>query len=599
MKNALLLISLILTGCASAPEKKILKDKDFLLWQKDLTERISREPEDLGLLAELAEISLINEDFDTALKTVRTLQAKSPENIKPLRLQEIEILRYAWRLDESLKKLDAYVEAYPHDAASVNLSKRRPVIEKSKALPAPLAVSPYAKNPYPGFSYAEFMQAPDIVYLDGPEKETFAQTKTLEPIDQELWLTAIKESPQISWDVGDDAEILHFPAYPATTTKPAETPGFVQNKAGNVTLQHADMQREGLDFLKKRGCSLPGFSPWLDFFVVSCKNADHRDLVLFTRAGAEWKESPIGSGINTIFDEVQPRISADGRYLFFASDGHPGYGAFDYFYAPISYGKDGMHIGAAVNFGPQVNTFHNEVYPLQISPATGGVVFSAEGKGGLIGKTTSGALPKVQETFSCRFIAYGDNGAVAQQVTLRPVKGDIRPALTLVTGEKADWIRLIAGAEYRVAFRTTAGTALEFLVKAPPNKEANFSIERFSIFSAPSAIRLTYDDDVTKVTTEIRPEIEKAARRLKENPNLHALIEGHADNIGGAGYNQGLSEKRAEAAKKQLIQLGIPPRRITTRGWGQDRPLNANSTKEERTANRRIEILLVPELRAQ
>ncbi len=595
MRNTLLIACALAFGCASLPEKKILKEKDYLLWQKDLTERISREGDDLGLLADLAEIALINEDFDTALKSVRTLQTKSVGEIKPLLLQEIEILRYAWRLDEALKKLDAYVAAYPRDATSALLNKRRPVIEKSKALPAPLKTSPYAKNPYPGFTYAEFMQAPNVVYLDGPEKEIFAQAKTLEPIDQELWLKTIKESPQISWDMGDDAEIHHFPAYPPGATKPVETPGFSQNKAGNVTLRHADGRREDLDFLQKRGCSLPGFSPWLDFFVVSCKNGDHRDLVLFMRTGAEWKENPMGSDINTPFDEVQPRISADGRYLFFASDGHPGYGAFDYFYATISYAQGAIRFGAAVNFGPQVNTFHNEVYPLQISSATGGIVFSAEGKSGLIGKTMAGGLPHVQETFSCRFIAYGDNGAIAQQVTLRPVKGDIRPAITLATGEKADWIRLIAGAEYRVAFRTTAGIALEFKVQAPPAKEANFNMERFSVLAAPSAIRLTYDDDVTKVTTEIRPEIEKAARRLKEDPNLHALIEGHADNIGGAGYNQGLSEKRAEAAKKQFIQLGIPSRRITTRGWGQDRPLNANATKEERTANRRIEILLVPE----
>ncbi|MBX3723507.1 MAG: OmpA family protein [Turneriella sp.] len=589
-----LLLCLFALSCASAPEKKILKETDYQIWQKDLALRVSRESDNLQLRAELAEIALINEDFATALKTVRELMSKMPGDIRALRLREIEILRYSWQLDEALARLDAYVEAYPKDAATAQLIKRRPVIAASKALPAPLKTSPYTKNPFPGFSFAEVMQAPEVIYLDGPQKEIFADIKTLAAIDQNLWLKPLGKSPQISWDIGDDADIHHFPVMPPRSVNPSEPPGFVQNRGGTLTLYGAEGPEENLAFLQKRGCSLPAFSPWRDFFVASCKKDDHRDLLLFRRAGSDWQETSIAGNINTPFDELAPRISADGNYLFFASDGHPGYGAFDYYFARIVYNKGGgIEFTGAVNFGPQVNTFHNEVYPLQVSPLAEGIIFSAEGKEGLIGKATGGGLPRVQNTFSCRFIAYGENGAVSQPLTLTPLKGDARPAITILSGEKSPWLRLVMGAQYRISFRTAAGSEFAFNVKAPSNKEANFTIERFSVAAISSAIHLTYDDDVTQVTQQIRPEIEKAAARLKENPDLHVLIEGHADNIGGAGYNQGLSEKRAEAAKKQFMQLGIQPHRITTRGWGQDRPLNANSNKEERTANRRIEILLV------
>lgn len=583
-------------GCSSAPEKKILKEKDYKLWQKDLEERIRREGEEPGLVAQLGEIALINEDFDTALKTTRTQMRLAPTPQKILLIREIEILRYAWRLDEALTKLDEFVKSYPRDKESQLLLKRRPVIEKSKNLPPPLKNSPYAKNPLPGFAYAQFMQAPEVVYLDGPEKEIFAETKTRAAIDQDIWLKPLGKTPQIGWDKGDDGEIHHFPETHAESAKSIETPGYVQNLGGALTLYGADLTAVSLDFLQKRGCGLPALSPWSDFMVASCVVADHRDLVLFVRSGAEWRESTMGEGINTAFNETVPRISADGRYLFFASDGHPGYGAFDYFYAPISYDKTGApQFGKAVNFGPQVNTFHNEIYPLQLSHLSDGIIFSAEGKDGLIGKATSGGLPKVQATYSCRFIAYGESGAVPQALTLTPVKGDARPAQALVAGDKSPWIRLLSAAEYRVSFRTPQGIDLAFTVKAPAAKDANYTIERFSILSAASSVRLTYEDDVTKVTTDIRSDVERLAVQLNKNPALHALIEGHADNIGGAKYNQGLSEKRAAAAKKQLVDLGVYPRRITTRGWGEARPLNANSTKEERKANRRIEILLVPE----
>lgn len=592
----LLLALLCAVGCSSAPEKKILKEKDYKTWQKDIEERIKREGEEPQLVAQLGEIALINEDFEVALKATRTEMRLVPQTQKPLLLREIEILRYAWKLDDALKKLDEFVKAYPRDKESQLLLRQRPIIEKSKTLPPPLNTSPYAKNPLPGFNYAQFMQAPEVVYLDGPEKEIFAETKTRAAIDQDIWLKPLGKTPQISWDKADDGEIHHFPETHAESAKSIETPGYVQNLGGALTLYGADLSAVSLDFLQKRGCGLPALSPWSDFMVASCVTADHRDLVLFVRNGAEWKESAIGEGINTAFDETVPRISADGRYLLFASDGHPGYGAFDYFYATISYTKEGaIQFGKAVNFGPQVNTFHNEVYPLQLSHLADGIIFSAEGKDGLIGKATSGGLPKVQATYSCRFIAYGENGAVPQALTLTPLKGDTRPAQTLVAGEKSPWIRLLSAAEYRVTFRTPQGVDLAFTVKPPAAKDTNYAIERFSILSATSSVRLTYEDDVTKVTTEIRPEVERIAAQLNKNPGLHALIEGHADNIGGAQYNQGLSEKRAAAAKKQLVDLGVYPRRITTRGWGEVRPLNANSTNAERKANRRIEILLVPE----
>ena len=77
-----LLLCLFALSCASAPEKKILKETDYQIWQKDLALRVSRESDNLQLRAELAEIALINEDFATALKTVRELMSKMPGDIR-------------------------------------------------------------------------------------------------------------------------------------------------------------------------------------------------------------------------------------------------------------------------------------------------------------------------------------------------------------------------------------------------------------------------------------------------------------------------------------------------------------------------------------
>src|SRR6059036_2623110 len=76
----------------------------------------------------------------------------------------------------------------------------------------------------------------------------------------------------------------------------------------------------------------------------------------------------------------------------------------------------------------------------------------------------------------------------------------------------------------------------------------------------------------------------------KEHPNLRALVEGHTDSIGSDAYNQRLSERRANAVGDYMIARGIEAQRITTKGWGESKPIASNKTKEGRAQNRRVEI---------
>jgi outer membrane protein OmpA-like peptidoglycan-associated protein len=70
-------------------------------------------------------------------------------------------------------------------------------------------------------------------------------------------------------------------------------------------------------------------------------------------------------------------------------------------------------------------------------------------------------------------------------------------------------------------------------------------------------------------------------------------IQGHTDEIASEQYNQMLSEKRAEATRDYFASMGIAPSRISTRGFGETRPIASNDTPEERAMNRRIEIRIL------
>jgi outer membrane protein OmpA-like peptidoglycan-associated protein len=70
----------------------------------------------------------------------------------------------------------------------------------------------------------------------------------------------------------------------------------------------------------------------------------------------------------------------------------------------------------------------------------------------------------------------------------------------------------------------------------------------------------------------------------------HILVESHADVTGGEGYNQGLSERRADTVHDYLIGKGVPQHQITAFGYGEFRPIATNETVEGRAQNRRTEI---------
>jgi OOP family OmpA-OmpF porin len=84
-------------------------------------------------------------------------------------------------------------------------------------------------------------------------------------------------------------------------------------------------------------------------------------------------------------------------------------------------------------------------------------------------------------------------------------------------------------------------------------------------------------------------DIDDLAKVMKDYPDLKVVIEGHTDNIGTAAYNKKLSQERAEAVKKYMVEKGIDANRITPEGFGFDRPIASNDTEEGRQKNRRVE----------
>lgn len=96
------------------------------------------------------------------------------------------------------------------------------------------------------------------------------------------------------------------------------------------------------------------------------------------------------------------------------------------------------------------------------------------------------------------------------------------------------------------------------------------------------------------LTGALRGDLATLASSINSYPNTTVNVIGHADNTGGAAFNQDLSARRAQAVSSVLIQSGVSPNRVRSIGRGEDAPIASNLTPEGRAQNRRVEITITP-----
>lgn len=104
---------------------------------------------------------------------------------------------------------------------------------------------------------------------------------------------------------------------------------------------------------------------------------------------------------------------------------------------------------------------------------------------------------------------------------------------------------------------------------------------------------ILFDTGSAEVKPEAAATLEDVAAVIRGNPQAAVSVEGHTDSQGDEKYNLALSEQRAKAVKGRLVEKGgIEAARLSTRGWGESRPIAANDTAEGRRKNRRVEVKL-------
>ncbi len=103
---------------------------------------------------------------------------------------------------------------------------------------------------------------------------------------------------------------------------------------------------------------------------------------------------------------------------------------------------------------------------------------------------------------------------------------------------------------------------------------------------------ILFDFDSAELTGEAKDLLREKADWLQENPSETVMIEGHCDERGTTVYNLALGERRANAARNYLVDLGVSARRLGTVSYGEEKPLDPSPTEAAYRINRRAQFVI-------
>ena len=101
--------------------------------------------------------------------------------------------------------------------------------------------------------------------------------------------------------------------------------------------------------------------------------------------------------------------------------------------------------------------------------------------------------------------------------------------------------------------------------------------------------KVFFELDSATIKAESFRILDDVVATLQGHPQIELLeIQGHTDDQGAEDYNLTLSQRRADAVMRYLVEAGVEPQRLVAKGYGETRPLQPNATAEARETNRRV-----------
>lgn len=340
--------------------------------------------------------------------------------------------------------------------------------------------------------------------------------------------------------------------------------------------------------------------------VLTLDRADSRggrDLYvsLLQQEGSWSAPKNLGSGINTAAEEATPFLAADGRTLYFASEGYAGYGSMD-MYIARRLDESWEKWSEPQNLGPQINSESWDAYYTVTASGEYAYFVSTEnsiGQGDIYRVKLPQALrPRPVVMLSGRAL----DAKTGKPVNAR-IKYELLPSGREVGGAATNpatgiyKITLPAGFTY--GYRAEAPGYVPVSENLDLRTTERYAEQKRDLMLVPlergQTIRLNnifFETAKAELRPESFAELDRVVQLLTTNPTMEIAISGHTDNVGSAPFNHQLSEDRSKAVMAYLIQKGIQAKRLKAKGFGDTKPISDNATEEGRQANRRVEFTI-------
>lgn len=357
------------------------------------------------------------------------------------------------------------------------------------------------------------------------------------------------------------------------------------------------------DFLE--GCLSPDgkailFTAMLKNNIAYAPATKERDIYVSVKQKNGGWSAPVNAGkvLNSAGNEFSPFVSSDGRTLYFASNGRPGYGDVDVFMAK-RLGDDWTKWSEPVNVGLGINTVGFDAY--YTLPASGNYGYAVSNtKTFGLADIIRFKLPPIIKPDPVVLIS----GKALNAKTSMPVGADIIFDDLSSGKEMGEAISDPNGGDYKIAL--PGGKNYGYHASAPGFLSVNENLQlsdltayselKKDLYLVPIEIgesiqlqNVFFVQSKAQLKPESYLELDRLIQILKDNPTIEIELSGHTDNGGEPSANLKLSDLRVNAVRDYIVSKDINKKRITGKGYGGTRPLVPNDTDAHRQMNRRVE----------
>ncbi len=598
--------------------------------------------DDIAVLHKIAELHYLLRDMKNAQKFYGKLVKKDKAGAYPMaKLIYGRVLKMNGELDDAETQLQQFIQdADDGNAKTLAQAELDGIaLARNMAIEEDITVENAGDNinsPYTDFAplyvsenemYYGAMVSNEVVVLDGNEKDYFAKiyksTKNGDSWEKGEVLDDVVNRPNThtgNATISADGNRLYFTRADLSSNMMTSSNIYVCERDGNGWGAAQKVEGLGGSYIVKHPAVGEMFGEEVLFFTSNMDGGKGGWDIYYSKINGDSYGAPVNLGdkINTVGDDVTP-FYRDG-VLYFSSVGHPGIGGLDAFASEW----DGSW-STPKNLGKNINSTYDDIYfSLNGDGYQGFVVSNRPNKRSLKSKTccddiyTVSIKEVVVDLEALTFDAEsGDplNGAKIQLIemtdgsegnTETDSKDDSHEYTFDLTRNVS--YKLIASRkgyenailEFNTADITESQTITKKMKLVPVVEFVDVTVYDTIRSQTPIILdNILYDFDKSNIRNTEESDLNQIYTYMTSYPDMIIELSSHTDSRGKDSYNQQLSQRRAESAKKWLVSKGISGDRIKAVGYGETQPIAANKNAdgsdnpEGRQLNRRTEFKII------